>query len=985
MSENDLQQCLNGIRIPLLKEVEQQVEITKRYDLDSFFLIRASQRRELQNWSDKDVLSGFQYAFSSPYVQQLSPVDCRTTNFTHFLICGHAKHPQYTTPANIGVLLQSESSIDSSFKSFLDLVSSCYRDISKPIPPRPFASVSELRKLMRKIPGSTRMSIANNVEMRENPWLEIPSTFFSKSCDFLGLQLISGKWEFSSPEALIEFTLGLQDYGTLNRVEAAVEFSSGFSFLTPAWSSHRKFLAALGPCPSRTVPQQYCFLASPDICGISLYSHSRSYFPLFRRLVSPDENCLGKKLTRLPEFIRAMSPINPDRHVLQRKDAEKASYRLHELFHLWQQLNLKLKSNDLQDSVMPLRIELLTHYDESAVSVCKRFYTLSKRNLLEENLVKVFSLESLVCLSERVLFWVSETLRSIFNTPSGQRMVVSVLPGFLQRRCALTVVESLKCLLGGVERSDFLVQSYHFHHLTRPSAMLSALFICHDTLLCHPRDCDYEGSLYKAAFSSRHRNKIEMGPSTLPIQPDDLSIAMILRCLSSLELLHECIFSDDDPVTTDLRSHYMDDWEDLEKCILGLLVRQSLLSLACVNDCPKIQLAAKSLLIDYPWTLDTIGKSFCGIPAGLHLSHVLRDFGNDDWMILRQRSSINLKVWARQQPIIKLLYDGLNEFNPHISRSLSLLLDIAMKCTEEIDFLKALPIVAISSKRYKKSKAVISVQPVQNALDLWSDQEPVEMMTSQPISFTLEKTCWVLPWLPISVLHASNVLSQNGFEKIDYTPLESDTDMTQIPLVDFISVCWASALTSNQAFLDAVSNRLGRKLISAKRTNWQLFLQLTLFPFAWRKSESPSYQVRLSPNILRGIGRKVGKLLLAQKSNSRLSKSEQFLSKILQAFSGTDETSQISLAGFHTSALLKSFSLWRSFTSDPPLTPYKFIHDCLLPAMESYNLREPLKFASISKDIYCHPWNWTAFYPLCEQRPFGHCATCPLHVEISHS
>tara|TARA_R110002050_G_scaffold197543_1_gene332408 strand:+ start:1996 stop:4959 length:2964 start_codon:yes stop_codon:yes gene_type:complete len=983
MSDSNLYQCLNGIRIPVLKEVQERSEVTKRYDLDSFFLICTSRGRELQHWSDENVFSGFRFAFSSPYVQQLSPVDCRTTNFTHFLICGHAKHPHQNIPANIGVLFRSESAMESSFQTFLNMISSCYEDQSEHMPPRPFASVGELRKSMRNILGSTRTSIASDIEMKHHPWLEIPSSVFYKDCDCLALQLISGKWVFSCPEALIEFTLGMQDYGVLNRVEAAIEFSANSSFLTPAWSNHRQYLSALGPYPSGIVPQQYCFLASPDICGISLHSHSRSYFPLFRRLVSPDENCPAKKLTRLPEFIRAISPVSPDRQVMQRKDAEKSSYKLHELFYLWKTLNLKLKSRDSHDSIMPLRIELLTNYGESAVSVCKRFFNLSKRELLEKNLVKVFSLESLAYLSERVLFWISETLRSLFDTPLSQRMIVSVLPSFLQRRCALTVVESLKCLLGGMEKCDFLVQSYHFHHLTRPSAMLSALFICKDTLLCHPRDCDYEGSLYKAAFSSRHRRiKNSLRPGTLPIPPDDLSISMILRCLSSLEILHDCLFSENDPLQTDLRCQYTDDWEDLEKCILGLLVRQSLLSLTCVNNCPQVQLAANSLLVDYPWTLDTLGKSFYGTPPGLHLSQVLQNFSKDDWSILRQRSSIKLSIWARDQPVIKLLLKSFSEFDISISRRLFMLFDLALQCLEEAHFLKAIPVVAVSSKRYHKSKATIFVQPIQNALELCSNQVPLELIPSQSTTTShLKKSNWVLPWLPLSVHDACSILSPNGFEKIDYVPFNSDSNMTQIPLIDFISVCWASALTSNQNFLDVVSHRLGRNLISAKRTNWHLFLQLSLFPFAWRPADSPSYQIRLSPAILRNISRKVGKLLMAQKNDSRLSKPEQFLSDILQAFSSTDETSQVSLSGFHTTALLKSFALWRSFPTDPPLTSYSFIHDCLLPAMESCNLRSPLKFESISKEIYCHAWKWSSFYPLCEERPFGHSPLCPRYVE----
>ena len=991
MSDFDLHSCLNGVNLPKLKFLQSDVPVVKRYDLDSFFFLQRQSICGPPIWCNYNVFDGFQFSFAAPYVQKLSPVDCRSSKFTHFLTCAHAKHPDFPVPANFGILFGIETDIEcaeTAFSTFLLSRLKCYQISSSSPPPIPFACLKEFRLAMQKVYESNRVTFPTADDFQKTSWLGLPSSLLLTKSDLFAMQLVSGKWIFHDAERLIEFVLGMQDHGVVNRVEAAIEYSSDQAFLSPSWSNHRDFLYALGPLPPGMVPQQYCFFACEDICGITLQGHSRSYFPALRRLISPSELHPRKKLTRLPEFIRAISPANPNRDSTIMSDIEKASTTLHELFYEWKKFNHQLSNPDFCSSVMPLRIELQTSLTETPVSVCKRFFSLAHQELVSENqLLHPFTMESLLQLSETILFWVSETLRQLFRTDPQRRMVVSILPGFLQRRCAITVFESLKCILGGMEKADYLVQSYHFHHITRPSCMNSALFICKDTLLCHPRDCDYEGSLYRSAFSMRKSRMKKLRRSASTTTFDGIDVAMVLRCVASLEILHDCIFLDEDDdedetIETDNRSLYADDWVDLENCLLGLLVRQALHGLHSIHSLSNVQLAVKNLMTKYSWNFETIGPSFCGVPPGLQLSAVLDNFSELDWEKLKTTPPIFLKDWALQQPVIQLLLSTIQEFDLQTSRNMEQLLLDSLSSAESV-FLRAIPVVAVSRSRYRKTKINSYLCPIFGALKYWQTSSSDKISETFPTSLhELEPSQWILPWLPISLSSASEIIDRNGYERIDYKLISSHDDLKQIPVIDFISVCWATALTSVDSFLECISNNLGRNLISAKRTNWQFFLHLRLFPFAWRSSETPEYHVRISPKTLRSIGRKVSKLLIALKdSSSNLSKSEQFSCDVLRAFSSTDESAQVSLTGFHSSALLKSFSIWRQMSDPPPLTPYGYVHDCLLPAMESCGLSNSLAFKKITKDIYCRSWNWHLVYPYCEDRPFGHGKNCPLYRE----
>ena len=155
-----------------------------------------------------------------------------------------------------------------------------------------------------------------------------------------------------------------------------------------------------------------------------------------------------------------------------------------------------------------------------------------------------------------------------------------------------------------------------------------------------------------------------------------------------------------------------------------------------------------------------------------------------------------------------------------------------------------------------------------------------------------------------------------------------------------------------------------------------------LFPFALRSENDSQFHIRILPATLKRIGCKISHLLALKKSESTLqfSKSETFLIDILDAFSSSNYERQISLAGFHTPALLKSFSIWRKMSAPPPLNPYGFVHDCLLPAMEEFGLRNALPLSRIAREIYCRQWQWSLHYPDCAERPFSHSKNCEISI-----
>tara|TARA_R110002050_G_scaffold271271_1_gene414616 strand:+ start:87 stop:1634 length:1548 start_codon:yes stop_codon:yes gene_type:complete len=514
--------------------------------------------------------------------------------------------------------------------------------------------------------------------------------------------------------------------------------------------------------------------------------------------------------------------------------------------------------------------------------------------------------------------------------------------------------------------------------------MLSNFCIAHDTLAAHPEYCDYEGSLYRSAFALRQNRIISQRTGTFSSHIKGV-VAIIIRCLSSLEILYECISEEDWTNLHTLHSQFEDDWADLERCLSGVLAFDALQGYTLLKEWPSVQLLALSMMHDHPWNFDSIGPSFLGLPPGCHPGNVLKDLSEDEWQVLRQTAPIELKEWASQQYHFRLLRDALNAF--HNAQDMATLLDhVVSVSSTKPEFLPTLPTVPVKQTRCRKTKKLFLLCPVYGALKLWQPlAESVSSIDSASFPSSGPESEWILSWLPVTLPSASRLCSRGASECISAdTCVSAICDWKQIPLIDFISVCWATALLSSKPFLSSVAQNLDRNLVSAKRTNWQFFLHLALFPYAWRGKEDPGFHIRIFPETLKRIGRKISNLLTIKNSGSASSsKSEKFLISILDAFSSSDYDLQVVLAGFHTPALLRSFSIWREMESPPPLNPYGFVHDCLLPAMEEYNLRNVLPLSRIAREIYCRQWQWSFYYPNCEERPFSHSPSCHLYQHVS--